>query len=264
VTVRVVGGVVVERGPMPSDPWSILAVLPRRSVISRGAAGTGGGEQVLASNVDKVWIVHGLDMPFNSRRLERYLAVVWDTGANPEIILTKEDLAEDLDSWLLDREADGTLNRLRSKYFGTQKPSRSATPLRALLTAIDERLSLMPMVGAAKRSAGLPLEVPEREGIVLDAAIESAMLAAQRADLAPAIEVDGGELSDRRLGVLFRVEGQGGMMLREAASIRVARVLFLEVSRVRQQDAARIGVGAEGDAEQIHDLALVPLRPSEQ
>jgi ribosome biogenesis GTPase len=90
--------VTVEPGPMPSDPWSLLAVLPRRSAISRGAAGTGGGAQVLASNVDKVWIVHGLDIPFNSRRLERYLAVVWETGATPEVILTKADLAEDLEA----------------------------------------------------------------------------------------------------------------------------------------------------------------------
>ena len=46
--------------------------------------------------MDKVWIVHGLDMSFNSRRLERYLAVVFESGATPEVILTKSDLAEDL------------------------------------------------------------------------------------------------------------------------------------------------------------------------
>jgi cyclohexadienyl dehydratase len=97
----------------------------------------------------------------------------------------RPDLAADLDRWLLEREADGTLDALRSKYFGQQKPSRLATPLRALLIAIDERLSLMPLVGAAKRRTGLPLEIPERESIVLDAAIESAMVAAQRAGLAP-------------------------------------------------------------------------------
>ncbi len=102
--------VLVEPGPMPSDPWSIVTVLPRRSVITRGAAGTGGGEQVLASNVDKVWIVHGLDLPFNSRRLERYLAVVWESGATPEIILTKGDLAEDLEETVaqVQRVAMGT------------------------------------------------------------------------------------------------------------------------------------------------------------
>jgi ribosome biogenesis GTPase len=87
--------VVVEPGPTESDPWSILAVLPRRTILSRGAAGTGGGTQVLAANVEKVWIVHGLDTPINSRRLERYFAVVWDGGATPEVILTKGDLAED-------------------------------------------------------------------------------------------------------------------------------------------------------------------------
>jgi ribosome biogenesis GTPase len=90
--------VVAEPGPMPTDPWSIRAVLPRRSSISRGAAGTGKSEQVLAANVDKVWIVHGLDMPVNSRRLERYLAVVWESGATPEIVLTKCDLSEDVEA----------------------------------------------------------------------------------------------------------------------------------------------------------------------
>jgi len=98
---------------MPSDPWSILAVLPRRSMISRGAAG-GRGEQVLASNVDKVWIVHGLDLPFNSRRLERYLAVVWECGATPEIILTKADLAGDLEATVTQAQEIGMGTPIRS------------------------------------------------------------------------------------------------------------------------------------------------------
>lgn len=92
--------VIAEPGPMPTDPWSILAVFPRRSCISRGVAGTGKSEQVLAANVDKVWVVHGLDLEFNPRRLERYLAVVWESGALPEIILTKSDLADDLEAWV--------------------------------------------------------------------------------------------------------------------------------------------------------------------
>lgn len=90
--------VVAEPGPMPTDPWSILAVLPRRSSISRGAAGTGKAEQVLAANVDKVWIVHGVDLPVNARRLERYLAVVWESGASPEVILTKCDMVPDVEA----------------------------------------------------------------------------------------------------------------------------------------------------------------------
>jgi ribosome biogenesis GTPase len=85
---------------MPSDPLSLLAVLPRRAAISRGAAGTGAIEQVLASNVDTVWIVHGLDIRPNLRRLERYLAIAWESGAEPEIVLTKADLADDVQAAL--------------------------------------------------------------------------------------------------------------------------------------------------------------------
>ncbi|HUG90984.1 MAG TPA: ribosome small subunit-dependent GTPase A [Planctomycetaceae bacterium] len=87
--------VLIERGPSPDDPVSILDVLPRRSAISRGAAGTGTAEQVLAANIDVAWIVQGLDTPLNLRRIERYLAVIWESGAVPEIILTKADLAAD-------------------------------------------------------------------------------------------------------------------------------------------------------------------------
>ena len=87
--------VVAEPGPEATDPWSLFSVLARRSRISRGMAGTGQKEQVLAANVDRVWIVHGLDTPPNLRRVERYIAVVWDSGASPEIILTKADLAKD-------------------------------------------------------------------------------------------------------------------------------------------------------------------------
>jgi ribosome biogenesis GTPase / thiamine phosphate phosphatase len=82
-------------GPMPSDPASIVAVLPRRSAISRGAAGGGTTEQVLAANLDVVWIVQGLDKPINLRSIERYLAIAWESGAIPEVVLAKADLAGD-------------------------------------------------------------------------------------------------------------------------------------------------------------------------
>lgn len=85
----------VEPGPSEADPWTILDVLPRRSAVMRGAAG-GEGQQVLAANVDRLWIVHGLDSATNLRRLERYLAIAWDSGATPEVVLTKSDLADTL------------------------------------------------------------------------------------------------------------------------------------------------------------------------
>lgn len=88
--------VVIVPGPSPPDPYSLIAVLPRTSIFSRGAAGTGTTEQVLAANIDTVWVVHGLDVPPNLRRLERYLALAWESGAMPSVVLTKADLAEDL------------------------------------------------------------------------------------------------------------------------------------------------------------------------
>ncbi len=90
------------------------------------------------------------------------------------------DLAADLDDWLLAREADGTLARLRLEYFGTGAGPPRATPVEALIAAVDERLALMPTVGFAKRQSGMPLEVPERESIVLDAAVAATLLEAER------------------------------------------------------------------------------------
>lgn len=107
-TLPVVGDwILVTRGPFPTDPWSVGAVLPRRSAFSRGMAGSGDAEQVLAANVDVVWIVHGLDTPVNARRLERYLAIAWESWAVPEVVLTKADLADDLDGALAEAGAVG-------------------------------------------------------------------------------------------------------------------------------------------------------------
>jgi ribosome biogenesis GTPase len=88
--------VAVRPGPSLEDPWSIEGTLPRRSKFSRRAAGNRAEEQVVAANVDVVWIVHGLDVIPNARRVERYLAVAWESGAQPEIVLTKADIAVDL------------------------------------------------------------------------------------------------------------------------------------------------------------------------
>lgn len=92
--------VVAEPGPYASDPWAILEVLSRRSAVERGSAGDGRSEQVLAANVDRLWIVQGLDAAPNVRRLERSLAVGWESGASPEVVLTKSDLAATLEPFV--------------------------------------------------------------------------------------------------------------------------------------------------------------------
>lgn len=78
----------------------ILEILPRSSCIVRKAAGPQKRAQVIATNVDTVFICMSLNENFNLRRLERYLAVVWESGATPVVVLTKADLAVDLDKLL--------------------------------------------------------------------------------------------------------------------------------------------------------------------
>ena len=86
--------VVAEPASAPS-PAIIHALLPRHSAFVRRAAGTAGHEQVVAANVDTVLLVSGLDHDFNPRRIERYLTLAAQSGADPVIVLNKADLHAD-------------------------------------------------------------------------------------------------------------------------------------------------------------------------
>ncbi|MFC0679521.1 ribosome small subunit-dependent GTPase A [Lysobacter korlensis] len=77
---------------LDTAPPRIVALLPRRSAIKRGAAGDHYRQQLIAANVDTVFVVCGLDADFNPRRIERYLLLVRG-GAEPVIVLTKADQA---------------------------------------------------------------------------------------------------------------------------------------------------------------------------
>jgi len=72
----------------------VEAVLPRRTAFVRRAAGRNSEDQVIAANVDTIFVVLGLDHDFNVRRAERYLAAVWESGATPVVLLNKSDLCE--------------------------------------------------------------------------------------------------------------------------------------------------------------------------
>jgi ribosome biogenesis GTPase / thiamine phosphate phosphatase len=74
----------------------IERVLRRRSKFSRKQAGKGISEQVIAANIDKAVVVAGLDGDFNPRRIERYLAQCWDSGARPVVVLNKMDTCAEL------------------------------------------------------------------------------------------------------------------------------------------------------------------------
>lgn len=87
-----VGDWVVIR-PRPGEMQAdIHAVLPRRTKFSRCAAGLREDEQVVAANLDTVFLVTSLDQNYNLRRIERYLALAKESGAQPVIVLSKADL----------------------------------------------------------------------------------------------------------------------------------------------------------------------------
>jgi ribosome biogenesis GTPase len=95
----------ISRGDYPAvGDWVVLsarpdeqratihAVLPRKSKFSRKVAGQVTEEQIVASNVDTVFLVMAMNQDFNLRRIERYLVLAWESGANPVIVLSKADL----------------------------------------------------------------------------------------------------------------------------------------------------------------------------
>jgi ribosome biogenesis GTPase / thiamine phosphate phosphatase len=90
-----VGDWVALEVPAQGGDARIRAVLPRRSRFSRRAAGDPTEEQIVAANIDTVFLVGGLDGDFNPRRIERYLLVAWESGAAPVVLLNKADLVEE-------------------------------------------------------------------------------------------------------------------------------------------------------------------------
>ena len=100
-----VGDWVVLQAGADDDEAVIQRVLPRKSKFSRKAAGERTDEQVVAANVDTVWIVSSLDRDFSLRRIERYLTLAWESGASPVIVLTKSDLCDDVQGYIAQVEA---------------------------------------------------------------------------------------------------------------------------------------------------------------
>ncbi|MGP4079826.1 ribosome small subunit-dependent GTPase A [Pseudalkalibacillus sp. R45] len=75
---------------------TIHSILPRTSKFSRKIAGLTTEEQIIATNIDTVFLVNALNKDFNVRRIERYLLMAWESGANPVIVLSKADLCENV------------------------------------------------------------------------------------------------------------------------------------------------------------------------
>ncbi len=96
----------VVASPIPEEQKALIHdLLPRTTAISRKVAGLGTDEQVLAANVDTLFLLSSLNSELNPRRIERYLTMAWDSGAAPVIVLTKSDLIEDVRSAILEVQA---------------------------------------------------------------------------------------------------------------------------------------------------------------
>jgi len=119
----------------PGSPPQIDHILPRRTLLSRAAAGERHLRQIIAANIDTVFVMNGLDGDLNPARIERYLVLVQGSGAAPVIVLTKADK---------ETAAEATLRDLRAriaaevKIFAINaKSADSVAPLLAYLQPGD-------------------------------------------------------------------------------------------------------------------------------
>ena len=139
----VVGDWVAIRQYAPTDLAIIADVLPRKTKFSRKASGSVAEEQVIAANIDLLFIVCGLDHDYNLRRLERYLVAAGQSGAQPIIVLNKADLCTDLTTRIAEVEAIATdvpvLAISAVRQFGSVHQNSAET--------------LLPMITAGKTAA---------------------------------------------------------------------------------------------------------------
>jgi ribosome biogenesis GTPase len=94
--------VLVDRTDERSGNAIIHHVLTRESCFMRKAAGKGYERQVIAANIDIVFICMSLNNDYNLRRIERYLSIAWDSMAMPVVVLTKSDLCDDINTKLME------------------------------------------------------------------------------------------------------------------------------------------------------------------
>jgi ribosome biogenesis GTPase len=87
----ITGGVTDDAGPTIAE---LISVLPRHSTLVRQSSGMQVERQALAANLDTVLVVLPLDRPIARRQVERFLALAWDSGADPVLVLTKADLVQ--------------------------------------------------------------------------------------------------------------------------------------------------------------------------
>ncbi len=167
----------------------------------REALAKGDVDAVVTDTLEAPHWMQGLPTVRALAPLTRDRKAYWVNPARPE-------LARDLESWLLDRELRGDLEAWRRKWFGEGGSRRTATPLAALLDAMDARLSLMPAVAEFKRANGLPVRAIAREQAVLRKA---------HADVSRAARAEGRDpLSACGIRALYRAQIEAAVAIQES------------------------------------------------
>lgn len=144
-----------------TDTHTIAAILPRKSKVSRKDAGRVTGEQVIATNVDFAFIVTSLNKDLNLRRLERYLSIARQSGAEPVIVLNKADICENTG------ELMGTVKELAPDVPVYAISAARRTGLEQLSTYLQEgkTIALLGSSGVGKSSIINALEGTERQKV---------------------------------------------------------------------------------------------------
>ena len=116
----------------------IQAVLPRRSKFSRKVAGDETDEQIVAANIDTVFLMMGLDADYSLRRMERYLSTAYEGGASPVVVLNKADLCSDVQA-----------------RVGEVETAAGGAPVVAVSTKLDDQLETVERFIAPGRTIAL-------------------------------------------------------------------------------------------------------------
>ncbi|MGZ4872207.1 MAG: GTPase RsgA, partial [Candidatus Angelobacter sp.] len=149
-----VGDWVAVRQYTPADVAIITDVLPRKTKFSRKASGSAAEEQVIAANVDLLFIVCGLDHDYNLRRLERYLVAAVQSGAKAMIVLNKADLCADPEARVAEVHAiAGEVPVVAISALGAAGGADGQNGAAAIGTGRNAAEKLLPMIAPGETAA---------------------------------------------------------------------------------------------------------------